>query len=84
MTTWPDYVFNKDYVLPSLQDVEKYIEKNKHLENVPSAAEIEKNGLNLAKMDEVLLKKVEELTLYVIQLQKEVEALKQQAEKNKK
>lgn len=83
-TTWPDYVFNKDYVLPSLQDVEKYIEKNKHLENVPSAAEIEKNGLNLAKMDEVLLKKVEELTLYVIQLQKEVEALKQQAEKNKK
>jgi hypothetical protein len=80
-TTWPDYVFAKDYRLPSLTEVEKYIQENNHLENVPSAKEIEKNGHSLGEMDKILLKKVEELTLYVIQQQKEIEELKKKIEK---
>ncbi len=80
-TTWPDYVFAKDYHLPSLTEVEKYIQENKHLENVPSAKEIEKNGHSLGEMDKILLKKVEELTLYVIQQQKEIEELKKKLER---
>jgi hypothetical protein len=80
-TTWPDYVFAKDYQLPSLTEVEKYIQENKHLENVPSAKEIEKNGHSLGEMDKILLKKVEELTLYVIQQQKEIEELKKKLER---
>jgi hypothetical protein len=78
--TWPDYVFTKDYRLPSLAEVEKFVQENNHLENVPSAAEIEKNGHSLGDMDKILLKKVEELTLYVIQQQKEIEALKKKVE----
>lgn len=64
----PDYVFNRDYNLPDLNNVKKYIDKNKHLEGIPSAAEFEKNGVNLVDMNMVLLKKIEELTLYTIQL----------------
>jgi hypothetical protein len=75
-TTWPDYVFNATYQLPSLQSVEKFIQENKHLENVPSAAEVEENGHSLGEMDKILLKKVEELTLYIIQQQKEIDELK--------
>jgi hypothetical protein len=80
-TTWPDYVFAKDYRLPSLTEVEKYIQENSHLENVPSAKEIEKNGHSLGEMDKILLKKLEELTLYVIQQQKEIDELKKKIEK---
>jgi Phage T4 tail fibre len=80
-TTWPDYVFAQDYRLPSLAEVEKFIQENKHLENVPSASEIEKNGHSLGEMDKILLKKVEELTIYVIQQQKEIEELKKKIEK---
>jgi trimeric autotransporter adhesin len=79
-TTWPDYVFAQDYRLPSLAEVEKFIQENNHLENVPSGTEIEKNGHSLGEMDKILLKKVEELTLYVIQQQKEIEALKKKIE----
>ncbi len=80
-TTWPDYVFAQDYRLPSLAEVEKFIQENKHLENVPSASEIEKNGHSLGEMDKILLKKVEELTMYIIQQQKEIEELKKKIEK---
>jgi hypothetical protein len=62
----PDYVFSKDYKLKSLQEVEEYIERNNHLPEIPSAQEIKKNGLILAEMNMGLLKKVEELTLYMI------------------
>jgi len=79
-TTWPDYVFARDYRLPSLAEVEKFIQENNHLANVPSASEIEKNGHSLGEMDKVLLKKIEELTLYVIQQQKEIELLKKKVE----
>jgi len=72
----PDYVFEKDYVLPSLESVKTYIDQNKHLPEVPSAKEMEANGINLSEMNMLLLKKVEELTLYVIELKKEIQELK--------
>jgi len=65
---WPDYVFKKDHTLPSLTDVKTYIDQNQHLPEVPSAEEIAKNGLNLGEMNKLLMKKVEELTLYIIDL----------------
>ena len=67
----PDYVFSEDYKLKSLQEVEDYIKENKHLPEIPSAQEIEKNGLMLAEMNMNLLKKIEELTLYIIEMKKE-------------
>ena len=80
---WADYVFKKDYKLPTLQEVEKHIQDEGHLINIPSAAEVKENGIELAEMNKKLLEKVEELTLYVIDLnkkmkvqQKEIEQLK--------
>ncbi|WP_396589587.1 hypothetical protein [Allomuricauda sp. R78024] len=73
---WPDFVFEKDYLLPSLQKVENYIQRNGHLPNIPSASEIGKNGIHLGEMDAKLLQKIEELTLYTIQQQKEIDSLK--------
>jgi hypothetical protein len=64
---WPDFVFKKDYQLPSLSDIEKYVSKNSHLPEIPSASEIEKDGQDLGEMNRILLKKVEELTLYLIE-----------------
>ncbi|SHM97065.1 tail fiber protein [Flavobacterium chilense] len=66
----PDYVFANDYKLKSLQEVEDFIKENKHLPEVPSAQEIEKNGLMLAEMNMNLLKKIEEMTLYMIEQEK--------------
>jgi len=72
---WPDYVFSKGYKLPTLKEVEKFITKKGHLKNIPSAKEIEKKGsFELGEMNVKLLKKIEELTLYTIQQQKEIEA----------
>ena len=68
---WPDYVFQKDYQLPSLQEVKAYIDQNQHLPEIPSEQEITKNGLNLGEMNKLLMKKVEELTLYLIEKDKE-------------
>ena len=72
----PDYVFEKDYKLTSLEEIKNYIDQNKHLPEVPSAKEMEKNGVQLGEMNMLLLKKIEELTLYVIELKKENEAHK--------
>lgn len=72
----PDYVFEKDYALPPLSRVEEYIQKNKHLPEIPSEKEIYSQGLPLVDMNLLLLKKVEELYLYVIGLEKEIERLK--------
>jgi hypothetical protein len=66
----PDYVFEKDYKLTSLEEIKNYIDQNKHLPEVPSAKEMEKNGVQLGEMNMLLLKKIEELTLYVIELKK--------------
>jgi hypothetical protein len=63
----PDYVFEKDYSLTSLDELKSYIEANKHLPEVPSAKEMEQNGINVGEMEMLLLKKIEELTLHLIQ-----------------
>jgi hypothetical protein len=70
---WPDFVFDSSYQLPALKEVENYVTVNKHLPNVPSAAEIQKDGQDLGEMNRVLLHKVEEQTLYLIELKKESE-----------
>lgn len=72
---WPDYVFAPTYDLMSLKATEEYIEENSHLPGVPSAAEVTKEGIDLAEMNAILLKKVEELTLHMIELQKQVNQL---------
>lgn len=78
---WPDYVFTKDYNLPTLQEVEKQIKEKGHLANIPSATEVENNGVLLGEMNKKLLEKVEELTLYIIQMNKEIELLKKENKK---
>ncbi|OCB69717.1 hypothetical protein FLP_23885 [Flavobacterium piscis] len=77
----PDYVFANDYKLKSLQEVEDYIKQNSHLPEIQSASEIEKNGLMLAKMNLDLLKKIEEMTLYMIEQNKQIINLKNRLEK---
>jgi hypothetical protein len=76
----PDYVFEKDYKLTSLEEIKNYIDQNKHLPEVPSAKELEKNGVLLGEMNMLLLKKIEELTLYVIELKKRDEAQQNEIE----
>lgn len=73
---WPDYVFSKSYELKPLSEVKSYIDTNGHLEGVPTAGEINSNGQDLSEMNRVLLEKVEELTLYIIDLQKQIDSLK--------
>lgn len=74
--SFADYVFDKRYQLPTLMDVENYIQTNGHLPEIPSAEEAKTNGINMVEMQVKLLKKIEELTLYVIEQQKQIEALK--------
>ena len=74
-STFPDYVFADDYVLMPLDEVQKFIQQNRHLPNVPSAKEIEENGLNMTDMQKLIMEKVEELTLYTIQQQEEIDEL---------
>lgn len=78
---WADYVFEPTYKLLTLFQVESFIKENKHLPDVPSAKEVEEDGIDLGKMDATLLKKIEELTLYVIEQNKRIEL---QTEKLKK
>lgn len=73
---WSDFIFDKDYKLPSLDHVESYIKENKHLPDVPSAQDIKKNGLAMADMMAKQMQKIEELTLYVIELKKQNEELR--------
>lgn len=75
-TEWADYVFSDDYELMPLNEVADFVEANNHLPNVPSADELVDSGIDMAKMDAKLMEKIEELTLYVIQLKKEVDELK--------
>lgn len=72
---WADYVFFKDYKLPTLQEVEQHIQEKGHLINIPSAAEVEANGIELGEMNKLLLEKIEELTLYVIEQEKRIQSL---------
>lgn len=75
---WFDNVFHNDYKLRPLTQVEDFVKKNSHLPDIPSEKEVKEKGINIAQMDGLLLKKIEELTLYVIQQQKEIELLKAQ------
>jgi hypothetical protein len=77
-TDWSDFIFDKDYDLMSLNNLEKFINENKHLPNIPSASEVTETGIDVAKMDALLLQKIEELTLYTIQLQKQIDELKKE------
>lgn len=73
---WADFVFNSDYKLRSLEEVEAHIEEYKHLPEIPSEAEVKANGVSLGEMQSKLLQKIEELTLYVIKQDKEIQELK--------
>lgn len=77
-TAWPDYIFHPRYKLPSLKEVEKFIQKYRHLPDVPSAVEVEKKGLDLGDNQAVLLRKIEELTLYLIEMDKKMEKLSEE------
>ncbi|HBO06543.1 MULTISPECIES: hypothetical protein [Bacteroides] len=74
-SSWADFVFDKNYSLRPLQELEEFIHANKHLPDVPSAEEIAKDGYSQHEVNKALLQKVEELTLYVIELQKKIEKL---------
>jgi hypothetical protein len=76
--TWADYVFESNYQLRPIKEVEQYIQKEKHLPDVPSAAEVKKEGLDLGDNQAVLLKKIEELTLYVIEQNKRIDEQQKQ------
>ncbi len=76
LANWPDYVFDKSYELTPLIEVENFIKANNHLPNIPSANEIENNGLKVGDVQKRMMEKIEELTLYVIELKKEIELLK--------
>ncbi len=79
---WYDFVFDKNYKLMSLADLEKYLNKNKHLPNVPSATDVDNDGgVLMGDMQAKLLQKVEELTLYIIEQNKRIEELEKQMKK---
>ena len=73
---WADFVFKKDYTLPTLREVKKHIEEKGTLPGVPSESDVKTNGVNLGEINALLLQKIEELTLYIIKLQEEVDLLK--------
>lgn len=73
---WSDFVFENDYQLRTLEEVEKHIEENGHLPEIPSEAEVTENGINLGEMNAKLLQKIEELTLYMIDMNKQMKEFK--------
>ena len=77
---WPDFVFDKDYELMSISEVKQFVSKHKHLPSVPSAADIDGKDVSLGEMNRILLQKIEELTLYIIDLQRQIDEMKQHNE----
>ena len=76
-TYWPDYVFGNDYKMMTISELESYVNENRHLPGIPSASEVEEEGsVDLGEMNTILLQKVEELTRYIINLQKQIDELK--------
>lgn len=73
---WPDYVFNNDYLLMDLDTLQKYIYDNKHLPNVPSNSKIVKDGLDLGEIQKIMMEKIEEMYLYILDLKHEIDILK--------
>lgn len=80
---WPDYVFGENYNLRPLSEVKKFIDENKHLPNIPSAAQIEKEGIQLGEMSKKLMEKIEELTLYILHQQQQIDELKKLVQSQK-
>jgi hypothetical protein len=72
---WPDYVFEKNYRKPELEELRAFIAENKHLPNIPSASEVEKKGIEVGDMQRRLTEKVEELTLYILELESRIKKL---------
>lgn len=81
---FPDYVFDENYQLMSLGELESSIKKEKHLPGIPSAADIEENGIGIGMLQIKLMEKIEELTLYLIEANKEIKATKEKVEKLEK
>ncbi len=81
---WSDFVFEEHYSLPTLEEVEQHIKEKGHLKDIPGAKEVEENGILLGEMDSKLLQKIEELTLYIIELNKKIEKQQQEIEQLKK
>jgi hypothetical protein len=79
-TNWPDYVFDDEYELQDLNELENYVKINRHLEGIPSASEIQNGGINVSEIQIKLLEKIEELTLYIIKQDKNIKKLKTQIE----
>ncbi|RXG11379.1 hypothetical protein DSM03_11716 [Leeuwenhoekiella aestuarii] len=79
-TNWADFVFEDHYRLPTLKEVEQYIEHNGHLKDIPSAVDVKENGIFLGEMDAKLLQKIEELTLYIIEQNKRIDKLQKQVD----
>ncbi|MXV50410.1 hypothetical protein GS399_05445 [Pedobacter sp. HMF7647] len=77
---WPDYVFDSGYQLPDLSEVENFISVNKHLPDIPSENEIKTSGIDVADINTRLLKKIEELTLYLVEQQKDIKSLRRELE----
>jgi hypothetical protein len=73
---WPDYVFDKGYKLPSLSELRQFITENRHLPNIPSAAQVEQQGIEVGDMQKRMMEKIEELTLYILDLQMQIDVLK--------
>ena len=82
-STWADFVFSSDYALRTIAEVEEFVSENHHLPDVPSAKQVAEEGYSQHEMNKVLLQKIEELTLYTIQQQKEIEGLKSELNKSK-
>lgn len=80
VTDWADYVFDEDYDLQSPSSVKAFIAEHSHLPNIPSAKEMEKNGLNVAKMDALLLSKIEEAFLHIIDMDEKIQSLQAENE----
>lgn len=83
-TDWADYVFEPNYSLMPLNEVEQFVKENKHLPNVPSAEEMVEKGVEVGQTSKMFMEKIEELTLYMIELKKEIEALKAENAKLRK
>lgn len=77
-TGWSDYVFDSSYQLKSLSELAEFIKRNKHLPDIPSAKEVEEKGINVGDSEAILLKKIEELTLYLMIQQKQIDELREQ------
>ncbi|MES2648259.1 MAG: hypothetical protein V4717_15390 [Bacteroidota bacterium] len=84
VSNWPDYVFSDRYKLRSISNLEQYIQENKHLPGIPSATDLQTNGLTLGEMQKLQMEKIEELTLYLIQLKKDIGAMEQKLDRLKK